>query len=47
MVAGVITSKDVLLHTPSMIRAYGLRRYVTVLCAIVSRRKTTFLELVW
>lgn len=47
MIAGVITSKDVLLHAPSIIGAYGFRRYVRVLRGVLSRRTTTFLELVW
>jgi len=47
MIAGLITSKDVLLHTSSIVREYGIRCYLQGLRAVVSRRRTTFLGLLW
>jgi hypothetical protein len=47
MIQGLITSKDVLLHTSAIVRGYGIRLYLKCLLALVSRRRTTFLELVW
>ncbi len=47
MVQGLITSADVLWHAPTIIRAFGLRHYLRCFAALLSRRRTTFLELVW
>ena len=47
MIQGLITSKDVLLQTSAIVRGYGFRLYLECLLALVSRRRTTFLELVW
>jgi len=47
MVQGLITSADVLRHAPTIIRAFGLRHYLRCFAALLSRRRTTFLELVW
>jgi hypothetical protein len=46
-VAGVITSKHVLLHPASIIQDFGLRTWLNRRKAIVTNRRTTFLELVW
>ncbi len=46
MVQGLITSADVLWHAPTIIRGFGLRRYLRCVAALLSRRRTTFLELV-
>ena len=46
MVQGLITSKDILWHTTTIVRAYGLRRYLRCVGAVLSRRRTTFLALV-
>ncbi len=46
MVAGVVTSKHVLLYTPLIVRAYGIRCYLHLLRAVVSGRRTTFLEVI-
>jgi hypothetical protein len=46
MIQGLITSKDVLLHGSTILRGYGIRGYMKCLRALVSRRRTTFLELV-
>jgi hypothetical protein len=47
MVQGLITSKDVLLHGPTIVRSFGVRRYLRCLCVLLTGRRTTFLELVW
>jgi len=47
VIQGLITSKDVLWNGRSIVRGYGLRQYVRCLCAVLSRRRTTFLELIW
>jgi hypothetical protein len=47
MIQGLITSKDVLLHTSAIVRGYGIRCYLECLRALISRRRTTFLEVVW
>jgi hypothetical protein len=47
MIQGLITSKDVLLHTSVIVRGYGIRCYLECLLALLSRRRITFLELVW
>jgi len=47
MVQGLITTKDVLFHAPAIVRNFGLRRYLRCLAALLTRRRTTFLELVW
>ena len=47
MVQGLITRKDILWHTTTIVRAYGLRNYLRCVGALLSSRHTTFLELVW
>jgi hypothetical protein len=47
MIAGVITTKDVLLHSPSILSDFGLRAWLNCCKAILMKRRTTFLELVW
>jgi hypothetical protein len=47
MVQGLITSTDVFWRAPTIIRSFGLRAYVRCFGALLSRRRTTFLELVW
>ena len=44
---GVITGKDVVLHTFTIIRLWGLPTYVRCLRASLSRRPTTFLAVVY
>lgn len=44
---GFITRKDVLKHSLTIIRLWGLRRYVRCLRAAVSRKPSTFLQIVW
>jgi hypothetical protein len=45
-VQGVITSKDVLLHSVTILRLFGPTCYVRCLRAIASGRPCTFLEVV-
>jgi len=47
MVQGLITAKHVLRHGPTIVRSFGVRRYLRCLSALIRRRRTTFLELVW
>ncbi len=47
MIQGLITSKDLLRHAGNIIRNYGVRRYLRCLRALLSGRRTTFLELIW
>lgn len=43
---GLITGKDVVLHTCTIIRLWGLTTYVRCLRAALSRRPSTFLAVV-
>ncbi len=45
-VRGAITSRDVLLHSVTILRLWGPACYVRCLRAIVSRRTCTFLEVI-
>ena len=45
-VRGLITGKDVVLHTFTIVRLWGLPTYVRCLRASLSRRPTTFLAVV-
>ncbi len=45
-VRGLITGKDVVLHTFTIIRLWGLPTYVRCLRASLSRTPTTFLAVV-
>ena len=47
MIAGLITGKEVVRNGPSILRDFGLRSYLRCIGALFSRRKTTFLELIW
>jgi len=47
MIEGVIGAKEVLLNGGSIVRSFGLRRYLRCLLALLSRRRATFLELIW
>jgi hypothetical protein len=44
---GVITTKDVLLNMPTIVRAFGPRIYLRCCMAIVHRRRTTFLNCIY
>jgi hypothetical protein len=47
MIAGVVTSKDVLLHSATIVHDFGLRTWLNCFTALLSDRRTTFLELMW
>jgi hypothetical protein len=47
MIAGVVTTKDVLLHSPTIVHDFGLRAWLNCCKALLTNRRTTFLELVW
>ncbi len=47
MIAGVVTTKDVLLHSPTIVAGFGLRTWLNCCRALLAGRRTTFLELVW
>ena len=44
---GVITSKDVLLHSVTILRLWGPRCYLRCLRAALSSRRSTFLDVMW
>jgi hypothetical protein len=46
MIEGIITTRDVLLHAPTILQAFGLRALCRCLCAILTGRPTTFLALI-
>jgi hypothetical protein len=46
MICGVITSRDVLLHTRVIVREFGPLAYWRCCIALVLRRRTTFLDCV-
>jgi hypothetical protein len=47
MIAGVVTTKDVLLNWPAIVHGFGLRTWLSCCKAVLTGRRTTFLELVW
>jgi len=47
MIAGVVTTKDVLLNWPTIVQDFGLRTWLSCCKAVLTRKRTTFLELVW
>jgi hypothetical protein len=47
MIAGVITTKHVVLHSVAIVQDFGLRTWLNCCKAILTNRRTTFLELVW
>ncbi len=47
MIRGTITTKDVLLNASTIVRSFGLATYLRCLGALLTGRRTTFLELVW
>lgn len=44
---GVITTRDVLLYMPTIVREFGPRIYLRCCLAIVHRRRTTFLNCIY
>ena len=47
MIQGLITGKHVLGNAAGIVRGYGMRAYLRCLWAVVSRRRTTFLQIVF
>jgi hypothetical protein len=47
MIEGVITTRHVLLRAPLILHDFGIRTWLTCCIAVLSGRRTTFLELVW
>ena len=47
MISGSITTKDVLLNASTIVRGFGLSTYARCLHALLTGRRTTFLELAW
>ena len=47
MIAGVITTKHVLLNPTTIVHDFGLRFWLRCWKAVLTNRRTTFLELVW
>jgi hypothetical protein len=47
VIAGVITGKEVVRHGGAILRSFGVVTFFRCVAALFSRRKTTFLELVW
>jgi hypothetical protein len=45
-ICGVITTKDVLRHSATIVREFGAAAYVRCCVAILLRRRTTFLNCV-
>lgn len=46
-ICGVITTKDVLRHSATIVREFGPAAYLRCCAAILLRRKTTFLNCVF
>jgi hypothetical protein len=47
MIQGVVTTSDVLLHASLIVRSFGVHAFMQCVWAVVRRRRTTFLELMW
>ena len=47
MIAGVVTTKDVLLHSAAIVQDFGVRTWLNCCKALLLNRRTTFLEVVW
>ena len=47
MIAGVVTTRDVLMNSVGIVHDFGLRTWLNCCKAILLNRRTTFLELVW
>jgi hypothetical protein len=45
MICGVVTTRDVLLHAPTIVQLFGVGVLLRCVAAIVTHRQTTFLEL--
>jgi hypothetical protein len=47
MIAGVITTRHVLLNSAIIVHDFGLRVWLNCWKAVLTNRRTTFLELMW
>ncbi len=47
MIAWVVTIKHVLLHSVTIVQDFGPRVWLMCCKAILTNRRTTFLELMW
>jgi len=47
VIQGVVTTKHVLWHARLILQGFGLRTWLSCCKALLSGRRTTFLELVW
>ncbi len=47
MIEGVITTKHVVRNAFLIVNSYGIRTWVSCIGALLSRRHTTFLALIW
>ncbi len=47
MISGSITTRDVLLNASTIVRSFGLSTFLRCLRALLTGRRTTFLELAW
>jgi hypothetical protein len=47
MIEGLITTKDVLLRGPLIVREFGVATWLRCCLVILTGRRTTFLELVF
>lgn len=47
MIAGVITTRHVLLNSATIVHDFGLRVWLSCWKAVLTNRSTTFLELMW
>ncbi len=47
VICGVITTRDVVRHTPAIVREFGTRAWLRCCVAVLTRRRTTFLDCVW
>jgi hypothetical protein len=47
MIQGVITTKHVLFRAPLILRDFGIRVWLSCFVAVLSGRRTTFLEVIW
>ena len=46
-ICGVITTRDILRHTATIVRAFGAAAYLRCCLAILRRERTTFLRCVF
>ncbi|TMB35406.1 MAG: hypothetical protein E6J58_16445 [Deltaproteobacteria bacterium] len=47
MILGLITTKDVLRHTRTIVREFGAATYLRCCLGILRRKQTTFLECIY